>query len=485
MPDQAAPARSAAGDPALTDALQRIVGPAHVITDPAMLEGYVADRTGRWRGTTAAVVRPADTAEVSAVLACCHDAGAAVVPQGGNTGLVGGSVPLHGEVVVSTSRLTAIDNVDPVGRTLSAGAGVTVAAAEEKARRHGLTLGIDLASRDSATLGGIVSTNAGGLRMIRYGDTRSRLLGVEAVLADGRVLTRWKALTKDNVGYDLPGLLAGAEGTLGVVTRVLMKLSEPAGETAVALAGIPDVGEGLALVRALEHAGLIIEAAELMTRDGMRLVGDHLRLRAPLDVDAPYAVLVEVSGPAVQQDALLSVLAGRADAVLDAAVEHGPARRLWQYREAHTESVGVASSTPPVKLDVSTPLSRIEAFLGELGPGLSEHFPGVRPVCFGHFADGNIHVNLMDVEPAQQEAITDHVLRLVARHGGSISAEHGVGRAKLPWIALGREPVDLAVMDAVRGALDPARMLNPGLFHWAAAAHRGGDGAVLGRMLPG
>ncbi|TSD46853.1 FAD-binding oxidoreductase [Rhodococcus sp. KBS0724] len=445
----------------LVDELARIVGSAHVLTDRDTVAGYVTDWTGHWHGATAAVVRPADTGQVSAVLACCHRAGVAVVPQGGNTGLVGGSVPMRGEVVLSTTRLAAIEEIDEVGRTLAAGAGVTVARAQQAVREHGLDLGVDLASRDTATLGGIVSTNAGGVRMIKYGNTRSRLLGVEAVLSDGRVLTRWKALTKDNVGYDLPGLLTGAEGTLAVVTRVLMRLVVPAAATQVVMIGVDSVGAGLELIHRLERAGLTLEAAELMTRAGIGLVRKHRQLRPPLDADAPFYVLVEVSGSAGAQSLLLGVLAEADGMVRDAVVETGPATKLWQYRENHTESVSAESSTPPVKLDISTPLREIEPFLGTLTAGLAVSFPSVYPICFGHIADGNIHVNLLDVADHQRDAVTDFVLRLVTRHDGSISAEHGVGRAKAPWITLGRSDVDLDLMASIRTALDPAGLLNP------------------------
>ncbi|BDC70597.1 FAD-binding oxidoreductase [Prescottella equi] len=445
----------------LVDALAAVVGRAHVLTDPDVVAGYVIDWTGHWVGRTRAVVRPADTEQVAAVLRVCHRAGVAVVPQGGNTGLVGGSVPMEGEVVLSTARLTRIEQVDPVGLTIAAGAGVTVARAQQAAREIGLDLGIDLASRDTATLGGIVSTNAGGIRMIKNGNTRHQLLGIEAVLADGRILTRWKELTKDNVGYDLPGLLAGAEGTLAVITRVLMRLVVPSRETQVALVGVDDVGAALEVTAAAQRAGLTLEAAELMTRAGVDLVRSHCGLRAPLDADAPFYLLVEVSGQDSAQDVLFGVLQESADSVLDAVVEEGPAHRLWRYREGHTESVGAESTTPPLKLDLSTPLREIESFLTALGEDLADAAPAVRAICFGHLGDGNIHVNLLDVAVDQREAITDLVLRRVTRHNGSISAEHGVGRAKALWIGLGRTEVDLDVMRSIRAALDPAHLLNP------------------------
>nr|WP_250767842.1 FAD-binding oxidoreductase [Rhodococcus sp. MSC1_016] len=443
------------------DELADIVGASHVLTDPGVVAGYVTDWTGHWHGNTTAVVRPADTGQVSAVLALCSRAGVAVVPQGGNTGLVGGSIPMDGEVVLSTTRLSVIEHVDPIGRTIAAGAGVTIARARDAAREHGVELGVDLASRESATLGGIVATNAGGIRVIKNGDTRSQLLGIEAVLSDGRVLTRWKELTKDNVGYGLPGLLAGSEGTLAVITRVLMRLVLPPSATRVAFVAVGSVGDALMVVDHLERAGLTLDAAELMTRSGIDLVCEHQQLRRPLSADAPFCVLVEVSGREDAETTLLEVLDDSHEVVLDAVVEEGPAHRLWQYRESHTESVGAASSTPPVKLDISTPLRDIEAFLNELTTGLDRRFPGVRAICFGHVADGNIHVNLLDAAPEQRDTLSDFVFHLVTDHNGSISAEHGVGRAKAPWMTLGRSAVDLDIMRSIRAALDPAGILNP------------------------
>ncbi|WP_227981573.1 FAD-binding oxidoreductase [Nocardia spumae] len=441
--------------------LTDIVGAAHVLTESDVTAQYVADWTGRWRGATSAVVRPADTGEVARVIAACNRAGVGVVPQGGNTGLVGGSVPMHDEVVLSLVRLNGIDGVDPIGHTLAAGAGVTVARAQSAAREAGLTFGIDLASRDSATLGGIVATNAGGVRMIKYGDTRAQLLGIEAVMPDGSVLTRWKSFRKDNVGYHLPSLLAGSEGTLGVVTKVLMKLHVPPSQTHCALLGIPTVGAAPRLVDSLRRTGLTIEAAEFMTDAGVTLVGRHRGLRRPLSTDVPYYLLVEVSGPPDSEALLLRTLELAGDLVVDATVERDRAARLWSYREAHTESVNAASSTPPVKLDITTPLAAVEPFVDALTRTVTAEFPDARVILFGHIADGNVHVNLLDVEPQQAQRITGRVFELVAEYDGSISAEHGIGRSKASWIHLARSAVDIEVMKAIRNGIDPALTLNP------------------------
>ncbi len=435
-----------------------IVGRGHVLTDPETNAGYRTDWTGRFHGHTDVVVRPADTAEVAAVLAVCHERGVPVVPQGGNTGLVGGSVPMHGELVLSTRRLDKIEHVDPVGRTLAAGAGVTVARVQQAAREHGLDLGVDLASRDSATLGGIVATNAGGVRVIKNGGTRAQLLGIEAVRSDGCVVTRWKELTKDNVGYDLPGLLAGSEGTLAVITRVLMRLVVPVPQTVVALLAVPSVDAALVLLDRVQRQGLRLEAAEFMTAAGVDLVCRHTGLRAPFGDDAPIYLLLEVPGAGEAENALSALFT---DTVLDATLEAGPARTLWRYRERHTESISAESRTPAVKLDVSVPLRVLADFFTTLDSRLRAEHPDVRAICFGHIADGNVHVNVLDVPAEKQHAITDFVLRLVADHQGSISAEHGIGHAKAAWIALGRSANDIDTMKRIRAAFDPAGILNP------------------------
>ncbi|WP_433759498.1 FAD-binding oxidoreductase [Nocardia sp. CA-135398] len=448
----------------LLDELSEIVGPPNVLTDPELIAGHVTDWTGRWSGHTSAVVRPASTAEVAGVLTACARWGVAVVPQGGNTGLVGGSIPMDGEIVLSLRRLSTIEEVDPVARTLAAGAGVTVAQAQRAAREVGLDFGIDLASRDTATLGGILATNAGGIRMIKYGNTRRQLLGVEAVLSDGQVLTRWKKLVKDNVGYDIPGLLAGSEGTLAVVTRVMMKLIVPAPIRHVALVGVASVDHALSVVAAFERAGLTIEAAEFMTDAGVDLIVGADALRAPLSVPAPFFLLAEVSGVGDAEATLLDTLAEMSPAVLDAIVEPAPAQKLWRYREAHTEVAAKVSTTPPIKLDLAAPLPAVGLFLDELGTTLAQRYPAVRAVCFGHIGDGNVHVNLIDVPYELERAITETVLRLVTGYGGSISAEHGIGRLKVEWIDLSRTSHDIELMRAIRRTLDPDIRLNPAIL---------------------
>jgi FAD/FMN-containing dehydrogenase len=416
----------------LERALAGVVGPEHVLTDPDLTAAYEVDWTGRWRGRAVAVVRPGSAAEVAGVLRAC--AGTAVVPQGGNTGLVGGSVPgPAGAVVLSTRRLTVLEPVGPDG-TVVVGAGATLAAVQAHARAAGWQLGLDWAARDTATVGGAVATNAGGLRVLRWGPARAQLVGAEVVLASGDVLTRVTGPLKDSTGYDLPGLLCGSEGTLGVLTRVRLRLVPPLpARRTVALAGVAGVEEAQALLASARR--LDLTAAELIGARAMDLVGG-----SPLPDRWPAYVLLEAIGD------LTEALAGAGDAVL--AGDAADRARLWRCREEITPSIGRAGV--PVKLDVSLPADR----LAEVWAALDR--PGT--VLFGHLAEANLHVNLLgDEDP-------DRVLRLVAAAGGSISAEHGIGRAKAPWLPLTRSAAELAAMRAVKTALDPAGLLNPGVL---------------------
>ena len=438
--------------------LAEAVGPGHVLTAPGTTAGYLTDWTGRWSGRALAVVRPADTSETAAVVRACARAGVAVCPQGGNTGLVGGSVPPVGvpSIVVSTSRLDWIDDVDVPGRAVGAGAGVTLARLQRSADAAGLAFGVDLAARDSATVGGMVATNAGGINVVRYGAMRAQLLGVEAVLASGEVLRRWKPLRKDNVGYDLPGLLAGSEGTLAVITGVLLQLVHKPRRTATAIAAVENPAGALALAAAVEESGIVVRAAELMTRRGLDLIASYGH-RRPFAEPPPYSLLIE--GEAAGTD-----LAAALDAagVVEAVLEEGSGADLWAVREAHTETIARDSSSPVVKLDVSVPLPALEDLIDAVDPVAAEY--GARHIPFGHVADGNLHVNLLDVDPGRAAEVTDRVLRIVAGLGGSISAEHGVGRAKIPWLELSRSPSDLAAMRTIKDALDPQGLLNPGVL---------------------
>ncbi|HET9771008.1 MAG TPA: FAD-binding oxidoreductase [Acidimicrobiia bacterium] len=448
----------------LVTALADVVGPNHTLTDPELCASYETDWTGRFAGRAAAVVRPGSTDEVAAVLALLSDAGRPVVPQGGNTGLVGGGVPLHGEVVVNLRRLSAIDPVDVAAGQVTVGSGATLAAVDAAAGGAGLAFGVDLAARDSATVGGMVATNAGGLRMLRYGGMRAQTAGVEAVLADGRVLSHLGGLAKDNTGYDLAGLLSGSEGTLAVMTRLRLRLVPRLAYRTVGLLAFADADAALeALVVLRRRLPGLLEAVELFLAAGVALVCDHLGIPPPFGRIDPVYLLVEVAGASDPSAELAeAVLEGVGDRALDGAVETEPAgrARLWRYREAHTEAISAAGV--PVKLDVTLPFGELAGFLGAVCAAVDRAAAGARCVLFGHAGDGNVHVNVLGAQsPERAAAVEDAVLRLVARLGGSISAEHGIGAAKRPWLHLNRSPEEIDAFRAIKRALDPAGILNP------------------------
>lgn len=468
----------------LEDDLRAVVGGRHVLTDPGLTASYETDWTRRFTGRARCVVRPASTAEVVGVLTACAAAGVAVVPQGGNTGLVGGGVPVDGEVVLSTLRLTQIGDVDTSAAQVSVGAGVTLTSLQQAVRPLGLDFGVDFAARDSATIGGLVSTNAGGENVLRYGSTREQVIGLEAVLADGSVLSRLEALPKDNTGYDLTRLMSGAEGTLAVLTAVRVRLWPAFTKRSVALLALDSTTAALAALAGLRSRLTTLESAEFFLADGLALVRRHTGLPAPIPGEHPAYLLVECAARDDPNEELLEALGevselveGVADIVVGA---DGPSReRLWRYREAHTESISAAGV--PVKLDVAIPHAHLDAALDALPEVVRGVDPGARTVIFGHLNEGNLHVNVLpsvgEGQPpdAAHEgyAVTDAVLRYVVGVGGSISAEHGVGRAKSEWLALARTPAEVAAMRAVKTAFDPHGLLNPGVILPVVGAARG------------
>ena len=444
----------------LAASLRDVVGPAHVLTAPDETDRYAIDWTRRFRGRTPVVVRPGSTGEVAEVVRRCAEAGAAIVPQGGNTGLVGGSVPLHGEVVLSTLRLAAIGDVDRVAGQLTAGAGATIEAVHAAAAAAGWAYGVDFGARGSATVGGTVATNAGGIHVLRYGDTRAQLLGLEAVLADGSVISHLGGLLKDNTGYHLPSLLCGSEGTLGVITRIRLRLVPRQAHRVTAMIGVADVAAALALVSMLRRRVPSLEAAELCLADGMALVGTVLGVAPP--TSAPVVVLVECAARADPTDELAAAL----DAVLDAEVLVATDDRrradLWRWRERHTESIATLGVVH--KLDVTLPAPVLAEFVDRARSLVAARTPHAAVHVFGHLADGNLHVNVTGLGDDDDEAVDDALLRLVASFGGSISAEHGIGTLKAPWLGLSRTPAEIAAMRAIKAALDPAGLFNPAVL---------------------
>jgi FAD/FMN-containing dehydrogenase len=411
---------------------------AHVLTDPALTEAYGTDWTRRWAHRPLAVVRPGSVEQVSAVIRACGTHGVPVVPQGGNTGLVAGGVPGADDaaVVLSLTRLDSLGPVDTATRQVTVGAGTTLAALQRHARDVGLVYGVDLGARDTATVGGTVATNAGGLRVCRYGDTRAQVTGLQAVLGDGSVISRLDGLPKDGAGYDLVALLVGSEGTLGVVTEVRVRLHEPDPPGVTTLIGCRSIAAAVALLPAPHDRRL----AELMTHDGLALTCAVTGLPMPLARAWPAYLLVETPD--------LPDLPDDVDAVVD--------ERLLDYRERHPEALATLGVVH--KYDVSIPLDRLDTVVAHVADTVAPH----RLYVYGHLAEGNLHLGVVGPAP-HDEGIDAAVLGLVAAAGGSIASEHGVGRAKARLLPLNRSDADLAAMTAVKAALDPRAVLNPGV----------------------
>jgi FAD/FMN-containing dehydrogenase len=446
--------------PAFVAGCRQVVGDAHVLVDPAVTASYVTDWTRRFTGDTPAVGRPRSTDEVAAVIALAREHAVALVPQGGNTGLVAGGVPLGGEVVVSLARLSDLGPVDQLAGQVTVGAGVTLAALAAHAAAAGLAFGVDIGARDSATVGGMVATNAGGLHVVRHGAMRAQLLGVEAVLGTGDRVSRLGGLVKDNTGYDLAHLLCGSEGTLGIVTAARLRLVAPPAEIVTALVGLSTSGDAVALAATLRRTLPDVQALEMMTGPSLRIVADFLAAPPPVAPDAGAYLLVEVGAATDPTDALAAAVAD-APGALDAAVatERADRARLWRWREAHSEAgapLGVVH-----KLDVTLPAAELAGFCDEVTARVHEARRGATTLLFGHVGDGNVHVNVVG-PPADDEGVDDVVLGLVVDRGGSISAEHGIGTLKRRWLARDRSSAEVAAMRAVKAALDPDGILNPG-----------------------
>ncbi len=446
---------------ALAGRLAGVVGESQVAVDPGVTAAYATDFTGGFGGPVRLVARPGDTREVAGVVRICAEAGVPVVPQGGNTGLVGGGVPgAEGQapVVLSLTRLDGLGEVDPVARQVTVGAGVTLARLHGQVRAAGLEFGMDLAARDAATIGGMIATNAGGERVVRYGTMRAQVAGLEAVLADGQIVDRLAGLPKDNTGYDLTGLLAGSEGTLGVITAARLKLRPRLPHHVTALLALDTLADAIEVLGPLRDLASL-EVAEFFFADGLDLVREHAGLAAPFRAPHGVYLLVECADRRDPAGELMDAL-DAAPRLRDVAVALTGAdrRRLSAYRELHTEAVNARGV--PLKLDVTVPLPELPDFLDDVR-GLARASDAV-PYLYGQLAEGNAHVNL--VGATDREALADAVLHRVAAAGGSISAEHGVGRAKAAHLGLSRSPAEIAAMRAIKRALDPGDILNPGVI---------------------
>lgn len=457
--------------------LVAIVGDKAVITDDADMAPHLEERRGLFRGEAAAIVKPATTAEVSALMALAHETGTKLVPQGGNTGLVGGQIPDASgtAIVLSLSRMARIRDVDAINNTLSVDAGVTLAAAQEAAAGVNRLFPLSLASEGSCQIGGNLSTNAGGIAVLHYGNARDLVLGLEVVLADGQIWDGMRALRKDNTGYDLKQLFLGAEGTLGIITGAVLKLFPAPHSRTTAFVAVPDPASAVDLLRRIEDdCGGAVTSFELMPRVGLEMVLAHVPgTRDPLQAPSPWYVLVELSSGAKGD-----TLAVQLEATLAAAMETGLVRdaslaqsaqqaaMFWQLRETMSDAQRHEGGS--IKHDISVPVSKTALFIERALATVTNELPGIRPVPFGHLGDGNIHFNLSQPKDMEQSAFLDQwnhfntiVHGVALALGGSISAEHGIGQLKRDEMASLKSTVELSLMQTLKRALDPKGILNP------------------------
>ncbi len=452
-------------------ALNDAVGPDQVFTGDAIDVRYHTDLRGQPLPRPAFVVRPGSTEEVAAVLRAAGRHGVPVTTQGGRTGVVGGADPGPGGIALSLERMNRILEIDPASMTMTVEAGCVLQTAHEAAEAQDMILPLDLGARGTATIGGNIATNAGGVRVLRWGMMRDMVLGIEAVLADGTVLTGLRKTIKDNAGYDWKHLLIGSEGTLGVVTKAVLRLRPAPRTTSTALLSLASFDDAVALLRRLEgDLGGALSTFELMWDDFYTLIttANAAKRAAPLPVGAPLYALVEALGADPESDP------GKFEQILADAIADGLAtdaviaqsgadrERLWAVREDLNEPM--ASIWPLFAFDVSVAVSAMEAFVAEAKAGVAARFPGACFVTYGHIGDGNLHlmVGTGSADGDTHHAVDTAVFEVVQRFGGSISAEHGVGTAKREYLGYSRTPAEMALMRALKVAVDPGNILNPG-----------------------
>ncbi|MDT7721785.1 MAG: hypothetical protein QOE94_2796 [Mycobacterium sp.] len=442
--------------PSVLQKVSSLVGASHVSTDPDVLAGRSVDHTGRYRGHASALVRPGSADEVAEVLRVCRDAGTHVTIQGGRTSLVAGTVPEHDDVLLSTERLCAISDVDTTERRIEVGAGATLAAVQRAASAAGLVFGVDLAARDTATVGGMASTNAGGLRTVRYGNMGNQVIGLDVALPDGSVVRRHSRVRADNTGYDLPALFVGAEGTLGVITALDLRLHPDPPHRVTVVCGFEELG-------ALVDAGRLfrdldgIAALELIDGRASALADEHLGVAAPVHGD--WLLLVELASDHDQTERLADALEGvRTCGEPAVGVDLAAQQRLWRVRESLSEVVGLYG--PPVKFDVSLPLSAVAAFARDADALLQRRAPDAVGVLFGHIGEGNLHLNVLRCDEEQERDLYSAMMELIAECGGNVSSEHGVGSRKRRYVGMSREAADIAAMRTLKTAFDPTGYLN-------------------------
>jgi FAD/FMN-containing dehydrogenase len=452
-----------------------IVGEKYALTDPDLQAAYLHEMRDRWVGSTPLVLRPDSTEQVAAILKLANETRTAIVPQGGNTGLVGGQIPFDNEIVLSLNRMTKIRELDPVSNTITAEAGVTLARAREAAAQADRLYPQLLPSEGSCTIGGNLSTNAGGTAALAHGIARSHALGLEVVLADGRVLHNLNKLKKDNTGYDLKNLFIGAEGTLGIITAAVLRLVPRPRSIELACFGLPSAQAAVDLLGIAQgRAGSDVTSFELLTRFGMECVLTHVAgTRDPLEASHPWYVLMEVSSQ------MGTGLRDIVEEIFEAGVERGliedgaiaqtmeQSKAFWRIREEVGEVQKKLGGS--IKHDVSVPVASIPAFIEEANAAVIAAVPGARPFPFGHVGDGNVHYNVSQPEGAdkaafmaQEDLVQDAVFDIVLKHNGSISAEHGIGIAKRERLPQVKDPVAIELMRTLKAALDPNGILNPG-----------------------
>lgn len=453
--------------PPIVESLRELVGDDNVLTDRDLRAGYEQDWTGRYGADCDGVVRPGSTDEVAAVLATCNEHGVDLVPQGGNTGLVGGGVPRprrrRPSVVMSTNRMRGVTDLDPDAMALTAASATTIAEWQAAAREVGLDTPIDFAARDSATIGGAIATNAGGSRVVRFGTMRHQVIGIEAVLANGSVVGSLAGLPKETVGLHWPSVLAGSEGTLAVITSARLRLVPRYAHVTTAMVSMSTLADGIALAGAIRRRLGSLDAVEIIEPDAIALVAAHLGATVPVEVEHHGTVLIVECADHTDPAAELLAVIEAAHGVVGSAVAVDPTRRhhLLRFRDRITEAIAAASSqVPAFKLDVAVPVGLLDSLLAVARRAAAAD--GARLIPFGHLAEGNLHLNYLSA--TDPIAIADLVLGAVGEMGGTISAEHGIGVAKTPWLHLVRSSADLAAQRAIKLAVDPNDILNPGVL---------------------
>ena len=438
-------------------------------TDAADLEHYGRDWTRRWTPAPLAIAFPDSAGQVQSIVQWANLERIAIVPSGGRTGLSGGAVAANGELVVSLQRMQRVLDFDPIDRTMTVQAGIALEAVHNAAREHGLAYPVDFAARGSASIGGSIATNAGGIRVIRYGNTRDWIAGLTVVTGSGELLELNRGLVKNSSGYDLRNLFIGSEGTLGIVVEATLRLTEPAPPSNVMLLALPSF-EGLMQVFAVFRERLELEAFEFFTDHALRHVLAH-GAQAPFGEEHPYYVVTEFAiGDDAREAAALAAFAQCLEQglVSDGVISQSDAQaaQLWRLREDITESL---ARFRPYKNDISVRVSAMPAFLAETQALLAEEYPRFEVVWFGHIGDGNLHINVLKPDGTddadfiiQCGRVTELLAQSLARHGGSISAEHGIGLVKKPYLLGTRSAGEIAVMRGIRQVLDPAGIMNPG-----------------------